>query len=314
MTARGLHESCKGPYPGFEPDPNQGRPVSHMRVRPEAEEYATKHKGSLNLFESSYFSGSSGSSVKLRCPSRASRENLVYGQQGSVSKIIHCEATPRPDTHNQSRIRPEAEAIAESQKGHDMASLLVPSHNGEREKVKNYESNWKISKLLHHSSTEPASYRPAPRVKPEAEGTAQAAKGATMAAILGSSKQSKPVPTVYHIKNKTNSSYLWERAMGNINKGGQMWKVLSSSYPEVNTGPGTRVKREGQRMSQLDRGGRMNKLIYDTSALPTPIQPAPRCGISKVAKKIIHQNRGTVGSVLKNLASHQIILQPGVRG
>ncbi|CAI9727637.1 Hypothetical predicted protein [Octopus vulgaris] len=320
MTARGLHESCQGPYPGFDLQPKNARPMSNSRVRPEAEEYATMHKGSLNLFESSYFTGNNrNNNVKSRCPSQASRENLVYSQQGSVSKIIHCQATPRPDTPNQSRIRPEALSIAESQKGNAMANLLC-SNNQQNENHKkteersNSQPNWKISTLLHHSVNEPASYRPAPRVKPEAKVTAEAAKGASMAAILSQPPKSKPVPTVFHIKNTTNSSYLWNKAVNNITKGEQMRKVLSSnSDAEIAAVPAARVKREGQHMSNLDKGGRMNKLIYDTSSLPSPIKPVPRCGMSKVAKKIMQQNRGTVGSVLTNLASHQIVLQPGVR-
>uniref|UniRef100_A0A0L8I1M3 Uncharacterized protein n=1 Tax=Octopus bimaculoides TaxID=37653 RepID=A0A0L8I1M3_OCTBM len=235
MTARGLHESCQGPYPGFDLQPKNARPMSNSRVRPEAEEYATMHKGSLNLFESSYFTGNNGNNnVKSRCPSQASRENLVYSRQGSVSKIIHCQATPRPDTPNQTRIRPEALSIAEVCKQ----------------------------------------------------------KWASMAAILSQPPKSKPVPTVFHIKNTTNSLCLWEKAVNSITKGEQMRKVLSSNNDaEIAAAPAARVKREGQHISNLDRGGRMNKLIYDTSSLPAPIKPVPRCGMSKVAKKIMQQNR-----------------------
>eukprot|EP00106_Octopus_bimaculoides_P000119 XP_014767561.1 PREDICTED: uncharacterized protein LOC106867260 [Octopus bimaculoides] len=257
MTARGLHESCQGPYPGFDLQPKNARPMSNSRVRPEAEEYATMHKGSLNLFESSYFTGNNGNNnVKSRCPSQASRENLVYSRQGSVSKIIHCQATPRPDTPNQTRIRPEALSIAEANPHNYIKYSLFFTHQV------NPQNYFKYS------------------------------LGASMAAILSQPPKSKPVPTVFHIKNTTNSLCLWEKAVNSITKGEQMRKVLSSNNDaEIAAAPAARVKREGQHISNLDRGGRMNKLIYDTSSLPAPIKPVPRCGMSKVAKKIMQQNR-----------------------
>ncbi|XP_052826895.1 uncharacterized protein LOC106867260 [Octopus bimaculoides] len=357
MTARGLHESCQGPYPGFDLQPKNARPMSNSRVRPEAEEYATMHKGSLNLFESSYFTGNNGNNnVKSRCPSQASRENLVYSRQGSVSKIIHCQATPRPDTPNQTRIRPEALSIAEVCKQKCMhVHVCVFSLSFAKVLLKRVHANphnyikyslffthqnpltglwmtqgytirhlpkvpcsgtepgtmWLVSKLL---TTQPLLNILIEIMKIPSQCFYILITGASMAAILSQPPKSKPVPTVFHIKNTTNSLCLWEKAVNSITKGEQMRKVLSSNNDaEIAAAPAARVKREGQHISNLDRGGRMNKLIYDTSSLPAPIKPVPRCGMSKVAKKIMQQNRGTVGSLLTNLASHQIVLQPGVR-
>ena len=78
----------------------------------------------------------------------------------------------------------------QNHKGKSMANILQNQNLPEslsqkntklsQEELKNFDGNQSLT-LLHHSTDNPVSYRPAPRVKPEAHTNAQGAKGKQIA-------------------------------------------------------------------------------------------------------------------------------------
>lgn len=316
-TVRGIHKSCSGPYPGYDQHSTYNEPLPNGRIRPEAEENAQRHQGSLNLFGPKPYTIKSPR-VKSRCPSEISRNNMEYSRKGTVCNIINGQASHRPDTPAHQRIRPEASEIAENHKGKSMASIFQNQHEflGKKSRISSEEDSkdaFQSLTLLHHSADNPASYRPAPRVKPEAHVNAQGAKGRQMAAVLGVKNEDEICSPV--VKPSEGSSYIWGRE--SVDAGGnssQMKQLLCRNNTNLPLpAPPPRVTNEGQQMSKLDQGGRMNKLIHNLNSIPSSCRPPSRNGGSLTAKQIAIRNRGTVGNLLANIGSKQILETPGLK-
>lgn len=316
-TPRGIHKSCSGPYPGYDQQGTYSEPLPNGRVRPEAVKNAQRHLGSLNLFSLKPCTIKSPR-VKIRCPTEISQNNMEYSRKGTLHEIINGQASYRPDTLAHRRVRPEANEIAENHKGKSMVEIFhnqnlraSPDNKLNQEKSQNLN-------LLYHSAENPASYRPAPRVKPEANLNAQGAKGKDMAAILGKIQEddlkAQNSSVVVASPKPSGPFFSSDKSVNSGGNSNQMKQLLSTDnkFPP-SLGPGPRVKSEGQHMCRLDQGVRMNKLIYDQRSLPTPSRPHSRNGVSLTAKKIAHHNRGTVGNILMNIGRKQIVETPGLK-
>lgn len=131
-----------------------------------------------------------------------------------------------------------------------------------------------------------------------------------MAAVLGVKNEDEICSPV--VKRSEGS---WGRE--SVDAGGnssQMKQLLCSNNTNLSLpAPPPRVKSEGQQMSKLDQGGRMNKLIHNLHSIPSSGRPPSRNGGSLTAKRIAIRNRGTVGNLLVNIGSKQILETPGLK-
>ena len=102
-----------------------------------------------------------------------------------------------------------------------------------------------------------------------------------------------------------------------VNAGGnssQMKQLLNSNNIQPpSPAPAPRVKSEGEHMSKLDQGVRMNKLIHNPNSVPSPARPHSRNGVSLIAKQIALRNQGTVGNILVNIGRKHIVETPGLK-
>jgi hypothetical protein len=98
------------------------------RVKPEAQEFADKNRGSLQLFGS----GTPRPIAQTprpepKCPSSEGMRNYEIGRHGTVSNLLNGSATPRADPAPAPRMRPEAMGYAEAHNGKSTSSLPLPS-------------------------------------------------------------------------------------------------------------------------------------------------------------------------------------------
>ena len=314
-----LHKSepeASGPYPGFDKSGHYYTPRKAPRVRPEAEEYANKNKGSLELFGSGTPRPIPATPrCETRCQTEDGVKNFHLGRNGTVSGLLNGSATPRPDPAPGSRVKPEAEEIADHHKGKSTGQLFnsygkLPTSARKEPRVKpeasetaEKSSGGFMRNLMHDPQQIPPSARKEPRVKPEASVTASM-EGREMMKNLrgfGTPLSSRAVPRV-----KPEAEEIAEQ-----HKGGRMSSLLhkyGNNPRDVPNAP--RVKPEGEEMANLDKGGRMDRLMHEGSKARRSPRPPPRA-TSKEAKAIVRKNRGTLQTVLSSTGGLMIVPTAG---
>ncbi|XP_048747392.1 uncharacterized protein LOC125659693 [Ostrea edulis] len=305
-----------GPYPGFDKTGNYYTPRKAPRVRPEAEEFACKSKGSLELFGSGtprYIPKTPRN--ETRCQTEDGRRNHDIGRNGTVSCLLNGSATPRPEPAPGPRVKPEAEEIAGHHKGKSTSELFnsygrLPTSARKEPRVKpeatetaEKSSGGFMRNLMHEPNKIPPSSRKEPRVKPEASVTASK-EGKEMMKNLqrfGTPLSSRAVPRVKPEAEEIAVQH----------QGGRMSSIMhkyGSNPRDVPNAP--RVKPEGEEMASLDKGGRMSRLMHEGSKARRSPRPPPRA-TSKEAQSIVRKNRGTMQAVLSSTGGLMIVPTAG---
>ncbi|XP_061192874.1 uncharacterized protein LOC133201092 [Saccostrea echinata] len=305
-----------GPYPGFDETNNYYTPRKAPRVRPEAEEFANKNKGSLNLFGSGTPKPIPQTSrSETRCQTEEGKRNHEHGKNGTVSCLLNGSATSQPEYALCPRVKPEAENIAEHHKGKSTSELFsnhgrLPASARKEPRVKpeatetaKKSSGEFMRNLMHDPSKIPQSGRKVPRVKSEASTTANR-EGAEMMKNLqrfGTPLSNRMPPRV-----KPEAEEIAEK-----HQGGCMSSILQkygNNPCDIPNPP--RVKPEGEEIANLDKGGRMDRLMYEGSKAHRSPRLPPRA-TSKEAKAIVRKNRGTMQAILSSTGSHMLVPSVG---
>lgn len=90
------------PYPGFDRSGQYLTPRKAPRVKPEAEEYASRNLGTTNIFSSEHYEPIVTPSPSPRCPSYEARDNYqrsrgqVAGLLGGSGPAVPLESAPAP--------------------------------------------------------------------------------------------------------------------------------------------------------------------------------------------------------------------------
>lgn len=311
-------EQAARPYPGYDGKGSYVTPRPAARVKPEAEEFARKNEGSLNLFTSKPQYVYSPR-VEPKCPSDESRNNYELGRHGTVSRLLSGSATPRPDSARMPRVKPEAEDIASGHMGKNTANLLR-QHGGssgtpeqpisrikpEAEQTAKMHTGGRMNCLLHSPGRLPESSRPAPRVKPEAE-VMSSLEGMQMNKNLNRYAQgplsNRPVPRV-----KSEAGFNYENS-----KGKAMNNVFGNyGNSPLDEAPAARVKDEGRDNAELDRGSRAARLMHEGNKMRRSPRPLPKA-TSAAARSIIKANRGQMGKILATQSQKMTVAVPGIR-
>ena len=305
------------PYPGYNTHPSVATPRPNARVKPEAEQFAQNGRGSLNLFTDNPRFVDEPMPTP-RCPGNDARNNYELGRHGTVNTLLHGAATPRADIDAVPRVKAEAEPIADSHKGRQTAALFnsygtqpqsarsAPRVKSEAEETAEQHLGGRMNCLLHDPRKLPSSARPEPRVKSEATANAELDRGGQMNKTLHSygSLSSRPD---YAPRVKPEASE-------NAEKGKGVMGNLMGKYGRlpVSARPAPKVSGAGMESANLDKGGRMNRLMHEGSRLPRDSKPPPRA-TSKEAKHIIKLNRGQIGDIFAAQGRKQTVSAPGLR-
>lgn len=305
------------PYPGYDNHPSAATPRANTRVKPEAEQFAQNGRGSLNLFSDNPKYVDEVMPTP-RCGSYDARQNYEHGRHGTVNALLHGEATPRADADAVPRVKYEAEPIAEGHRGKQTAALFnsygqlprsarnAPRIKAEAEETAEQHLGGRMNCLLHDPKKLPISARPEPRVKGEASANAELDRGGQMNKTLHSygSLSSRP-DYVPRVKPEAND---------NAEKGKGVMGNLMGKYGKLplSARPSPKVNGEGIESANLDKGGRMSRLMYEGDRLPRDSKPPPRA-TTKEARHILKQNRGQIGQLLSAQGRKQTVSAPGLR-
>lgn len=304
------------PYPGYNPGGGES-PRPNARVKPEGEEYANRARGSLDLFSTTprYVNEHM---PEPRCPGDEGRRNYEIGRHGTVNALLHGQATPRADVDAVPRVKYEAQPIADSHKGKATSALFnsygnLPLDSPAPARVKSeaaetaeQHKGGRMNCLLHDPKKLPTSARAVPRVKAEAAMNAQLDMGGQINKTIHSygSDSSRPV-YVPRVKPE---------ASENAEKGKGYMGTLMGKYGRLplDEQPAQKVRGEGAENANLDKGGRLSRLMHEGNHLPQDPKPPPRA-TSKAARKIVKANRGQMNQIFAAQGKHQMVSKPGLR-
>lgn len=306
-----MDNPCTSPYPGFDSTGEYYTPRKAPRVRREAEEYAEKNAGSINLFsDEKNRHNPQGPPPSPRCMSREARDNYEKGRHGQVSSLLGGEGpAPELESVRGARVvKPEARETAELNKGGHMSELLT------------------------NDNSRPLSARRAPRIKTEASDTAEKARGMAINSLL---HDPKALPETPRMKQRVTEE---SRGSATLGAGAQMAKVLF----EYGTTPRStrmrpRVTKEGQANADLNKGQvetiftkwgtksesarpppmarktMMSRLLHEIETLPSDPRKNIRAALSgrRICKKM---NEGSINQIFSETSKWQIVPSPGVRG
>ncbi|CAC5363643.1 unnamed protein product [Mytilus coruscus] len=305
------------PYPGFDLDGDYNTPRAPPRVKPEAQEYADKNKGSLQLF-------GSGTPRPIaptprpepKCPSTEGMRNYELGRHGTVSNLLNGSATPRPDPAPAPKMRPEAMGIAGGHSGQSTANLFTqygklpmsaraaPRIKPEAEGAYEPHKGNNMKCLLHDPKKLPASARAVPRVKPEAAGIA-CKEGRGMMKnqykYASGALSDRPEPRV-----KPEASENAEKGKGNAMKALQ----YDYGHQRASPRPEPRVKEEASGMANLDKGGHMSRLMHEGSKMRKSPRPPPRATTTE-AKHILRKSQGQMSQIFASSAKMTLVPKAG---
>ena len=305
------------PYPGYNPREVSDSPRPAARVKPEAEEFANRARGSLSLFTNTprrvY-----EPTPEPRCPGGEARRNYEVGRHGTVNTLLYGQATPRPDVDAVPRVKSDAEPIADSHKGKATSALFnsygqlppdSPSHarvKPEAADAAEQHKGGRMGNLLHDPRKLPTSARAAPRVKCDAAMNAELDKGGQMNKTLYSygSDSSRPV----------HAPRVKPEASENAEKGKGYMSTLMGKYGKLplDEQPVQKVRGEGTEYANMDQGGRISRLIYEGSRLPQDPKPPPRA-TTMAAKNIVKAARGQMNQIFSTQGKRQTVSKPGTR-
>ncbi|XP_045201064.1 uncharacterized protein LOC123554782 [Mercenaria mercenaria] len=309
---------CKPrPYPGYNPGGEAETPRPNARVKPEAEEFANRGHGSLDLFASTprYIPDSAR---EPRCPGSEARNNYELGRNGTANKLLYGQATPRNDEPAVPRVKDEARPIAEGHQGKATSALFnsygrLPGDTPRATRVKpeaaetaEQHCGGRMNSLLHDPKKLPNSARSVPRVKVEALANAELDRGGQMNKTIYSygsnSSRAEHMPRVK------------PEASDNAEKGRGYMGTLMGKYGKLplDEQPAQKVRGEGGENASLDKGGRMSRLMHEGSRLPQDPKPPPRAN-SKAAKHILRASRGQMAKLFAEQGKHQTVAKAGTR-
>ncbi|KAJ8310216.1 hypothetical protein KUTeg_012081 [Tegillarca granosa] len=295
-----MQTKAVAPYPGYDVSGKYTEPAPAPRVRPEAQEYEMKNRGSLELF------GSGEPKHRIVTPqpnprcSYEGRGNYELGRNGTVSGLLHGQATPRPDPAPGPRMRPEGQGIASGHSGKStsvlfknygnlpMSARQVPRVKPEAEEVATTHKGGRMDNLLHDPVKIPLSARAVPRIKPEAADIANK-EGKKMGKIIHSYAQGP-------LSNRTEPRVKPEgEENAELDRGKRMGAMLHEyGHQPLSARPAPRVKSEAMETANLDKGGRMSRLMHEGDRLPSDPRPIPRT-TTAAAKSISRAHRGQIG-------------------
>ncbi|KAL4219959.1 hypothetical protein ACF0H5_020370 [Mactra antiquata] len=304
------------PYPGYNQGNDDNTPRPGARVKPEAEEYANRGRGSLDLFTSSpkYVDDPM---PEPRCPGYNAKQNYEIGRNGTVNKLLYGQATPHVDDAVP-RVKSEARPIAEGHQGKATSALFnsygnLPTDEAPHARVKPEASGTaeqhkggRMNNLMHDPSKMPGSARLVPRVKSEASQNAEMDRGGQMNKTLHSyGSNSSRVEYAPRVKPEASS---------NAEKGKGYMGTLMGKYGKLplDEQPSMKVRGEGGENASLDQGGRMSRLMHEGSRLPADPKPPPRAN-SKAAKHILKASRGQIGKIFAETGKRQTVPKSGVQ-
>lgn len=305
------------PYPGYNTNVGDQTPVHNGRVKPEAELYATRARGSLDLFAATprYVEEQM---PEPRCLTQDARQNYELGRNGTVSNLLYGQATPRTDQTAVPRVKDEARSIAESHQGKETLNLLnsyghlsletpAPARvKPEASSTAEQHKGGRMNSLIHDPKRLPVSVRAAPRVKAEASGNAELDRGGQMNKTLHSygtlSSRPEYIPRVK------------PEASDNAEKGKGYMGTLLGKYGKLplDQQPNPKVRGQGEEYANLDKGNRMLRLMHEASSLPQDPKPPPRTH-TKAARSIMRAHRGQMAKVFKEQGKFQAVVKPGLR-
>ena len=303
-------------YPGCNSSRDE-TPRPNARVKPEAEEFANRGKGSLDLFASSprYIEEPKKTP---RCQGGDARSNYEVGRHGTVSSLLYGQASPTFETGAPRCVKEEARPIAEGHQGRQTAALfssygrLTPQCPGparvkhEAEATAEQHKGGRMNCLLHDPNKLPNSARPVPRVKSEAGANAELDRGGQMNKTIHSYGSQSARPT-YMPRVKPEAS-------DNAVKGKGYVGTLMGKYGKLNLDekPNPKVRGIGQDNASLDQGGRMSRLMHEGDRMHPDPKPPPRAN-SKAAKHIVKVSRGQIGQIFAEQGKRQTVSAPGLR-
>lgn len=311
-----LERALTAPYPGYDKNGGGQSPGRALRaVKPEAEEIAKKHKGTLCLFTDKPQIVESPIRI-TRCPSEMSKELMEYHRTGSVGGLLSGTTTPRADAQPVPRVKPEAQEIATAHRGSSMATVMssyelprsarrAPRVKPEAEETAEVHQGGRMSGLLHDPKKLPESSRPVPRVKPDGEENADVGKGRRMKKIMNKYGET-PLSCRTQPRVKPEGE---ENA--DLDRGKRMGTMVTSYQLPNSARHQPRVKPEGEDSANLDKGGRMSRLVHEASKLPQSPKPPPRTNTFE-AKKNAKLNKGSMGSVLRGQFARTLVPSVGV--
>ena len=314
-----MEVASPSPYPGFDETGKYYEPRPAPRVRPEAEEFAAKHKGCINLFNSEKHTHVIPAPYSPRCQGGEARQNYEASRNGLVGGLLGGKG-PRPpmEVAPNPRVTAQSEDIAEAHKGRPMNKLLTNyGHNEasprpvarvkhEAEETADMSKGGRMSSLVHDPSKLQATPRDPPRVKPEAEEIAENGKGAKMSKIMmrygETPRSSRAVPRVRPEAEENAKLDQGARMNGLFQKYGRQ--------PEC-ARPVPRVKN-GEVMASLDKGVRMSRLMHEGDTMSPDAKPIPRAASSS-GRRNIKKNRGNIGKIFQETSKWHLVPTPGVR-
>lgn len=305
------------PYPGYNPGREAETPRPNARVKPEAECFANRGHGNLDLFASTprYVDQHI---PEPRCPGNDAKHNYDVGRNGTVNKLLYGQATPRNDEPAVPRVKEEAQPIAEGHQGKATSALFnsygsLPTDTPRAARVKSEASETaeqhqggRMNCLMHNPKQLPSSARSAPRVKAEASVNAELDRGGQMNKNLHSyGSSSSRVDYAARVKPE---------ASENAEKGKGYVGTLFGKYGKLprDQQPAPKVHGEGGANANLDKGGRLSRLMHEGSRLPQDCKPPPRAN-SKAAKQILKASRGQMARLFAEQGKHQTVSKPGMR-
>lgn len=308
------------PYPGFDETGNYYEPRPAPRVRPEAEEYAGKNKGCIDLFNDRKHTHVIQPPSSPRCPSNAAKQNYELSHTGNgVGSLLGGKGpSPAVQPIPAPRVTPAGEGIAENHKGHSMNILMVnyghqrpsprpaPRVKVEAEETATKSLGGRMDSLMHDPKSIPGTPRNPPRVKPEAEEISLNGQGANMTKIMGRYGETpRSTRAVARVKREAEQ-------YAELDKGKQMANVFYDyGTPNAVPKPEPKVK-DGKLIAGLDQGGRMSRLMHDSDKMRGDPKPPPRASDS-AGRRNIKKNRGQISKIFSDTSKWQIVPTPGVR-
>ncbi|KAK7090721.1 uncharacterized protein [Littorina saxatilis] len=309
------------PYPGFDKSGDYYTPRRAPRVRPEAEEFASKNAGSINLFSDEKNKHIvTGPPPSPRCLTNEAKQNYQKGRKGQVSGLLGGGGPmPAVDKAPAPRVKPEAQDIAEHHKGSGMMGLIAndsrrpqSARSAPRVKVEASENaelgrGDRMNCLMHDAKKLPDTPKPMPRVRPEAEGTAGLGQGSQMAKVMfkyGTTPRStRGVPRV---KQEASEN-------ATLDQGGRMQNLFTNyGHQPQSARPAPKV-RDGWNNAELDQGGRLSRLMHEGDKMRGDAKPQIRAS-SASGRLLTKKGKGSsISQIFSQNSKWQMVATVGVR-
>uniref|UniRef100_A0A0B6ZT72 Uncharacterized protein n=1 Tax=Arion vulgaris TaxID=1028688 RepID=A0A0B6ZT72_9EUPU len=314
-----MQKISANPYPGFDETGYYCEPQPVARVKPEGEENASRSKGSIDLFVAEKHTHVIAPPPSPRLQTQEAWQNYEISRTGHMGNLLGGKGQPPPkEPLPVARLTPQSMIIAEGHKGQQMNSLFtnygkrepsprpVPRVKVEAEDNADNGRGRKMNALLHNPNSIPETPRTAPRIKPEAEEIAEKGLSGNMLKIFGHYGQSQGTSRgVPRVKPEA-------EVIAKLDRGIQM-EGLFHHYGKQKPMPQPQPKvKDGKDMAEMDRGGRMSRLMHEIQKLPSNHKP-PLRAVSSAGRRNIKNSRGSISNIFAETSKWQIIPKAGVR-